>query len=71
MKVLPTTRKLYVPCHAPSLCVLTVEQIASSGLSTLSVYDRFALLPTPGRAVLSSVLRRTAPAHLDAPPSIH
>src|ERR1019366_9198974 len=42
---------------------LAAEQIASSRFSTLSVYDRFALLPTPGRAVLSSVLRRTAPAH--------
>ena len=50
---------------------LDVEQIASSRLSTLSAYDRFALLPTPGRAVSSSVLRCTAPAHLDASPSIH
>jgi len=47
---------------------LAAEPISSSRFSTLSVSGRFALLPAP---VLSSKLRRTASAYLDAPPSLH
>jgi hypothetical protein len=50
---------------------LAVEQIASSRFSTLSVCGRLAFLPPPAHAVLSSALRRTASAHLDALPSLH
>jgi site-specific recombinase XerD len=54
-----------VPLH------LAAEQISFSRFSTLSVSDNCALLPAPGRAVLSSALRRTPPAHLDTAPSLH
>src|ERR1039458_3963181 len=43
----------------------------SSRFSSPSVSDSFALLPAPGPTVLSSPLRRTAPAHLDIFPPLH
>jgi hypothetical protein len=50
---------------------LAAEQISSSHFSTLSVCGHLiAFLPAPAHAVLSSALRRTASAHLDAPPSL-
>jgi hypothetical protein len=50
---------------------LAAEQIAFSRFSTLSVCGHLAFLPAPAHAVLSSALRRTASAHLDAQPSLH
>src|SRR6267378_3220556 len=45
---------------------LAAEQISSSRFSTRSVCGHLAYLPSPAHAVLSSALRRTASAHLDA-----
>src|SRR5712671_5087366 len=39
--------------------------------STVPTNHRFALLLAPGRVLLSSVPRRTAPAHLDIAPPLH
>src|ERR1019366_6890548 len=50
---------------------LAAEQISSSPFSTLSVSDNLALLSALGRTVLSSALRRTAPAYLDTALSLH
>jgi hypothetical protein len=69
MKPLSTTRKLCVLHHAQLPCALPPNH--SLLFSTLSVNDSFALLPAPGRPVLSSPLRRTAPAHLDTSPFLH
>jgi len=50
---------------------LAAQQISSSRFSILSVCGHLAFLPAPTHAVLSSALRRTASAHLDALPSLH
>src|SRR5260370_25623445 len=50
---------------------LAAEQISSSRFSAVSVCGCLAVRPAPAQVVLSFALRRTASAHLDAPPSLY
>ena len=56
--------------HGTEVKVIDADNGSLVGnIAALSGNDRFALLPALGRAVSSSALRRTAPAHLDTSPS--